>query len=122
MDHDFDQKCSDAYIIKIARIVNKWEDFACYFGLSKPEITEIERDHHNDYGQQKIEFLYRWRRKNGDQATIKKLRSCLKEAKEDELMQSIDQELGMLCVGVHASLDTPTNHHTTAMVSKVMRS
>ncbi len=109
-------KCSDIHIAEIAKIIDRWEEFACYFSLSQSEVKEIARDCHCNYGQQKREFLTRWRQKNGDEATIEKLRSCLKEAKEDKLLHKIDM-LG--CVGVEHTEAPPIG---TIMVSHLFSS
>ena len=114
------KKCTDIDINKIGKFFEDWESLAHYFKLSHREVVEIKKDNPYDYGKQKRELLFTWRRKLGDEATLGKLRTILMEAGQTELVHSIDKELGlgMAVVGEASNVnDTPANQRST-MVSE----
>ena len=63
---------SEPQIEQIASKMEKWEGLATHLGINRQKRYEIQRDH-REYGRQKVEMLYEWRRQNGSQATWKVL-------------------------------------------------
>ena len=112
-----DQVCSDIHINKIAKLIESWEGLSASFGISRPEVVEIQKDYSTDYGQQKREFLFKWRRKNGNEATLRKLLNCLREAGENPALLMNELKMGVDQVGSN----TPTNQFS-AMVGQFYRS
>jgi len=61
--------CSDLLAQVAAHIVS-WEEIATEFGFIYSEIEEIQRDNSGHYRLQKVDFLRRWKQKQGCKATI----------------------------------------------------
>ena len=65
--------CSDLQLNKVASYIVSWEEIASEFDFTSPEIEEIRRDNNGHYRLQKIDFLRRWKQKQGCKATVGQL-------------------------------------------------
>ena len=62
--------CSDLLLNQVAAHIVSWEEIATKFGFIYSEIEEIQRDNSGHYRLQKVDFLRRWKQKQGCKATI----------------------------------------------------
>lgn len=70
---------NDTTIVQIARVIVNWEGLGVQLGLTRIEIEDIKRDYRGDYNQQKIQLLYKWKEKNGLDATYFNLIKAVKQ-------------------------------------------
>ena len=70
---------NDTTIVQIARVIVNWEGLGVQLGLTRIEIEDIKRDYRGDYNQQKIQVLYKWKEKNGLEATYLNLIEPVKQ-------------------------------------------
>lgn len=87
---DIDQKCADneTIVANIAAEFSAWRDTAPYLSIKRAEIKEIERDSVNER-ERKLQALYMWIRKKGDEATYANLIIALDNAENMELIDMI---------------------------------
>lgn len=69
---NFDRRCRNVDLAKLAGEIVSWEKYAPFFGLSPPEEEEIKRDS-RQYVVQKRRMLERWKETSGDSATYRNL-------------------------------------------------
>ena len=70
---------NDTTILQIAHVVVNWEGLGIQLGLTRTEIEDLKRDYRGDYNQQKIQVLYKWKEKNGLDATYFNMIEVVKE-------------------------------------------
>ena len=70
---------NDTTIVRIARVIVNWEGLGVPLGLTRIEIENIKCDYRGDYNQQKIQVLYKWKEKNGLEATYLNLIEPVKQ-------------------------------------------
>ena len=73
---------------QIASKMVKWESLAIHLGINESKRYEIQRNH-NEYGRQKLEMLYEWRRQNGGSATWKVLVKTSLKVQDKQLAEDI---------------------------------
>jgi len=74
---------------QIASKIVKWEGLAIHLGINEPKRYEIKSNHRNEYGTQKLEMLYEWRRQNGGSATWKVLVETSLKVRNKQLAEDI---------------------------------
>ena len=89
-----DEKPTDLDFANYSRLINTWELLSPYLNITKPEEVALKRDYY-DYNQQKMEMLFKWRRKNGSRATRRVLAQACRDAGEVALAEKIE--------GVHSA-------------------
>lgn len=63
---------SEPQLEQIAEKIVKWEGLATHLGINEQERFAIKEDE-KEYERQKVDMLFKWRRRNGSQATWKVL-------------------------------------------------
>lgn len=63
---------SEPQLEQIAEKIVKWEGLATHLGINEQERFAIKEDE-KEYERQKVDMLYKWRWRNGSQATWKVL-------------------------------------------------
>ena len=84
-----DEKPTDLDFANYSRLINTWELLSPYLNITKPEEVALKRDFY-DYNQQKMEVLFKWRRKNGSRATRRVLARACRDAGEVALAERIE--------------------------------
>ena len=84
-----DEKPTDLDFANYSRLINTWELLSPYLNITKPEEVALKRDSY-DYNQQKMEVLFKWRRKNGSRATRRVLARACRDAGEVALAEKIE--------------------------------
>ena len=74
-----DETCSSVHIAKISEYIENWKELAPSFGLTPAEEEEIQMSDCN-YKIQKRKMLWKWVRKQGDEATYRELKRRFEEA------------------------------------------
>lgn len=86
----WDDKVSDNMILKIAKEMTSWENLSIALGLTEAESKEIQKDYKEDYNQQKIQMLFKWREKRGQtEGTYNKLVEILTKFEHQNLADYI---------------------------------
>ena len=84
-----DEKPTDLDFANYSKLINTWELLSPYLNITKPEEVALKRDFY-DYNQQKMEVLFKWRRKNGSRATRRVLAQACRDAGEVALAEKIE--------------------------------
>ena len=84
-----DDQPSEPQLEQIADKIVIWEGLATHLGIKEPKRYEIQRNHRNEYGRQKVEMLYEWRRQNGGSATWKVLVETSLKVQDKQLAEDI---------------------------------
>ena len=77
-EDQLDTEVSDEYLREVARIIDNHEILGYDLGLTKPEMTAVDRDA-KPHELKKIETLKRWKEKYAWKATYRKLVEALLE-------------------------------------------
>ena len=73
---------SELNLARIAEKICKWEDkLAFLLGLKEADIVVIQKNHPNDYHQQKLQCLFWWKNRSG--GDTRSACSCLLKAVRD---------------------------------------
>ena len=88
-----DSPVSDIHIAELASDIERWEDYAPFLGLSKPNVEEIRMDYVGRYGLQKRAALGKWKEKKGKEATYRQLITVLCCLQQGELVEKVKQLL-----------------------------
>ena len=88
-----DSPVSDIHIAELASDIERWEDYAPFLGLSKPNMEEIRMDYVGRYGLQKRAALGKWKEMKGKEATYRHLITVLCCLQQCELVEKIKQLL-----------------------------
>ena len=86
----------DAFIKELSKhIGGDWKALARELGLSKTDIDAIEYDNHFSMKDQVFEFFYKWKQRQGKDASVQKLIDGLKAAKLEEQLKKM-HEAGLM--------------------------
>ena len=85
-----DTKITDAHLAKIAEFLPKWKVVARLLGLEPQMIKDIE-DRYRDGEDQRSEALWKWVRKEGPQATYRKLYDVLQKMEKGEAAEKVKE-------------------------------
>ena len=88
-----DSPVSDIHIAELASDIERWEDYAPFLGLSKPNMKEIRMDYVGLYGLQKRAALGKWKEKKEKEATYRQLITVLCCLQQGELVEKVKQLL-----------------------------
>ena len=83
-----DTKCKDVDIVKIAKILPNWKAVTTQLGVGKQLIVDIEGKYHCAEDQ-RFEALTQWVKKEGSQATYRKLYDVLCAIEEKEAAENV---------------------------------
>ena len=83
-----DDKCTDMHISKVAKFLPKWKIIARQLGLERQQVADIDGQYH-DAEEKRYEALTRWVRREGSQATYKKLYDVLCDMEEMEAAEKV---------------------------------
>ena len=88
-DNRLQQVISDKDITNIARNVSDWEALAIYMGFSATEMNQLRGSFPADVQKQGRECLQKWKVKQGRAATYQALIIAAKDAKDQQLADSV---------------------------------
>ena len=89
-DGGLDRVISERDLVVIARDhVTHWGSLATFLGLTVPKEQEIAMSYPGDYGKQKRECLYMWRKMEGEKATYRAFISAAEEAGNQLLAHTV---------------------------------
>lgn len=93
-----DGKITDSQISKFSKLINSWQYLLPFLGLPTGDETILKNDHAGSIESQKMYLLIRWRKRNGNKATIRALKMACEKADELELACEIEKVYGSLLV------------------------
>ncbi|KAL5503492.1 hypothetical protein EMCRGX_G010449, partial [Ephydatia muelleri] len=83
-----DTKCTDLHISKIAEFLPQWKHMARLLGLENQRIQDFE-DRYDDEIEQRSAALREWVRKEGSQATYRKIYNALCALEEKDAAEKV---------------------------------
>ena len=91
--------CSNAVLLKLIQLCNKWKDIGMMFGLLASEIQEIE---HNfiTANERMVRMLEKWALREGSTATYQKLVEALLRLGETELAVEVCRAIKAVSSGL----------------------
>ena len=88
-----DEMCAPFHIAQISERIDNWEELAPYFNLTLAEEQEIRASHAHQYKLQKRKMLWKWVKKEGKEATYRKLKHVFEQAREALLAAAVEEVL-----------------------------
>ena len=86
----------EAFIKELSEHIGiDWKALARKLGLSKTDIDAIEYDNHMSMKDQIFEFFYKWKQREGKDASVQKLIDGLKAANLEEQLKKM-HEAGLM--------------------------
>ena len=83
-----DGKCTDLHISMVAKFLPEWKAVASQLGLERQQAADIV-DQYHDAEEQRYEALTRWVRREGSQATYRKIYDALCDMGEMEAAEKV---------------------------------
>ena len=93
-----DTKCTDLHISKIAEFLPRWKEVTRQLGLENQRIQDIEEQYVEKI-EQRYEALREWVRKEGSQATYRKIYDALCALDVKEAAEKVQELRGMKGMG-----------------------
>ena len=91
------QPCTDYHLSKIAQHVTRWETIAPHLRLEAVDEHDIVTKYPNDGRAQSLEMLRRWKEKNGDKATYRRLAEVFWNVDRVDLAERVSKVITSEC-------------------------
>ena len=89
---DIEKQCDDVLFLTLSSQISNFNDTAPYFGFTQPEIEEIRNDKPMERSR-KLSLLWKWRSRNGSDATYLAIVNVFLRMKDQNLAEIVLQHV-----------------------------